>query len=203
MTVHSHWLFKASQIINDGGVVALPYERLFGLAANALNPEAVARVAAIKSRTLGAPDRRPISVVISSLDQVQKVTSSFSPLAQRLAERHWPGLLTMICEAKEGLAAELVSDVGLIGVRYPGDCPALELARASGCVLTATSANRAGAVDALSDDDVHGLEGIDLIVPGTVAGPPGSTVVDVTGEHLRIVRLGAVALDNVDDSGED
>ena len=192
--MNDQWLSEACAIIADGGVVALPYERLYGLAADALNPQAVARVAAVKDRALGRPDRRPIAVILPNVESLERVAAEVTPLANTLAAEYWPGLLTMVIPARAGLPGELVSERGLIGVRLPGPCPAALLAQRSGCILTATSANLSGAPDALSDEDVRGLPGIDLIVPGQVAGPPGSTVVDVSFDEPKVLRQGAVYL---------
>ena len=192
--MNHQWINEACAIIASGGVVALPYERLYGLAADALNPQAVARVAAIKNRSLGRPDRRPIAVILPNVESLEHVAAEVTSLAGELAHRHWPGLLTMVIPARVDLPPELVSEQGLIGVRLSGPCPAATLAQRSGRILTATSANLSGAPDALSDADVRGLPGIDLIVPGEVAGPPGSTVVDVSGDSPRVLRQGAVYL---------
>ncbi|MCP4605786.1 MAG: L-threonylcarbamoyladenylate synthase [Proteobacteria bacterium] len=181
--------------IKKGCVVALPYERLFGLAANAFDPEAVARVAAIKGRPADVSGSHPISVIAPDIDAVRRVTAEFSPLAHRLAEQYWPGLLTIVVKAAAGLPPPLVGRDGLIGVRIPGSCPAAELAGRSGLVLTATSANPAGCKDAISHEDVAGLNGVDLIVEGRVAGPPGSTVVDASGKYPNVIRSGFITLD--------
>jgi L-threonylcarbamoyladenylate synthase len=182
-------LAEAVRAVRGGEVVALPFERLFGLAADALDGEAVERAAAIKKRD-GAS--RPIAVIVPRLESLPLVASDFPATARELAERFWPGPLTLLLPAAEGLPAPLVSSRGRIGVRLPGECPAAELARASGLVLTATSANPSGGPDARSDSDLAALEGVDLLVPGLVPGPPGSTVIDAAGPHPVVIRPGIV-----------
>lgn len=181
--------------VRNGGIVALPYERLFGLAANALDPKAVERVAAIKGRGLSGGGFQPISVIAADIDAARGVAGDFTPLAGLLAEKYWPGPLTILVRGKPGLPAELLGPTGLIGIRVPGPCPAAELAARSGKVLTATSANRHGGADALCHDDVQGLEGVDMIIAGSVAGPPGSTVVDASGNRPVVLRAGIVVLE--------
>lgn len=177
--------------------MALPYERLFGLAANALDADAVARVATIKDRRDRASGPRPIAVVLPCREAIARVASRVSSLANRLADEHWPGPLTVIVEARGALPRPLVSERGLIGVRLAGLCPAAELAARLGFPITATSANRAGAREALSHLDIEDLEGVDLLVEGVVAGPPGSTVVDATGDTPVVLRQGVVPLKEI------
>ena len=97
------WLARAVEVVQAGNVVALAYERLFGLAANALDPHAVARVAAIKGRPANDTGERPISVIVPHMAALSQVTDDLSPLAQRLAEMYWPGPLTVIVKAAANL----------------------------------------------------------------------------------------------------
>jgi L-threonylcarbamoyladenylate synthase len=187
----SGWLKEAVRTILAGGVVALPFERLFGLAARAVDADAVARSAVIKGRGVG----QPIAVIVQDAGGVLEIAASFPPLAVALAERHWPGPLTLLVPARSDLPAALVGPNGLVGVRVPGPSPALDLVRRVGFALTATSANLSGAKDALSDLDLLDLEGIDLLVPGAVPGPPGSTIVDASGDVPVIVRQGILKID--------
>lgn len=189
------WLERAASAVIAGGVVALPYERLFGLAANALDEDAVARVANIKRRPDRASGSKPIAVILPARAALALVAAGFSPAAVRLADRHWPGLLTLLVPAVVSLPRPLVSTAGLVGVRLPGPCPAALLAERTGLVLTATSANRSGGADALSHEHVIDLEGIDFVVQGTVAGEPGSTVVDPNGPSPIVIRQGLVRID--------
>lgn len=186
------WLDRAVETVRSGQIVAIAFERLFGLAADALDPVAVAQVAAIKGRPKGAPGPQPIAVILPEKDAVFEVASDFPSLARRLADAHWPGLLTLLVSARPGLPAPLVSQKGLIGVRLPGPCPAAVLAHRSNLVLTATSANPPGGADARSHEMLADLRGVACVVKGQVPGPPGSTVVDASGDQPVIIRPGAV-----------
>lgn len=189
-----NWLELAVHTIHNGGVVALAYERLFGLAADALNPDAVARSAAIKGRPTNAKGLKPIQVILPNESAIHQVAASVPPAATHLSQIHWPGPVTLLVPAHTHLPLPLLGGSDLIGVRVPGPSPALELARASGKILTATSANRKGGPDPLTSDDLIDLEGVDLIIEGTVPGPPGSTIVDASGDIPKILRQGIVTL---------
>lgn len=184
------WLDEAAREILAGGVVALPFERLFGLAARATDPDAARRTAFAKGRSGAAA----ISVIVPDLAAAAEVAAALPPLAAGLAARHWPGPLTLLVPARADLPPALVGPSGLVGLRVPGPSPALELVRRVGFALTATSANRSGAADATCHDELLDIEGIDLVVPGRVPGPPGSTIVDASGAEPIIVRHGILAL---------
>ncbi len=194
---HPSWLDEALSVIHAGGVVALPFERLFGLAANALSETAVAKVAAIKSRDERSSGVRPISVILPEMNAVSSVTSAFPEAARGLARRYWPGSLTLVVPAAGHLPRPLVSVQGLIGVRLPGPSPAARLAALAGVPLTATSANRAGETDPLSHEGLAALSGVDYVVEGVVPGPPGSTVVDASVHPVRVLRQGIIQLEEV------
>ena len=189
------WLEIAKDAIFNKQIVALAYERLFGLAADATSPEAVAKVAAIKERDPESEGPRPIAVILPNASAVEMVAESISPEAERLADRFWPGPLTLIVCARPSLPRPLVSPTGGIGVRAAGPSPAAMLAAACGLPLTATSANRAGETDSLRHTDMAGIDGIDIIVEGAVDGPPGSTVVDVMGRTPRVLRQGVIDIE--------
>jgi L-threonylcarbamoyladenylate synthase len=167
---------------------------LFGLAADALNEEAVARSAAIKDRPTHEMGAKPISVILPSLAHIGRVSTGLSARAQKLAERYWPGPLTLLVPAREGLPWPLIGPGGLIGVRVPGPSPALELARQTQKVLTATSANRKGETEPLVSEELLRLTGVDMVLEGQVPGPPGSTIVMASGSDLRVLRQGILTL---------
>jgi len=175
--------------LRAGGVVACATETLFGLLADARSELAVARVIALKRR--GA---EPIALIAPDLASVEALAVELRPEARALAARHWPGALTLVVRARPGLPAGLLRD-GTVGVRVPGDSAALTLVRAFGDVLTATSCNLSGQPPARTDAEARAYfsEGVD-IVPGVAAGGVPSTLVDVTGPALRVLRQGAVMI---------
>jgi L-threonylcarbamoyladenylate synthase len=179
-------------LLRRGGVVACATETLFGLLADALNEQAVARVSAIKRRR---PDD-PVAVLVPSLQAAEELVAEFSGPARQLAGRYWPGPLTLVMRARVDLPAALTRH-GKIGIRVPGDSPALDLVRAFGGALTATSANRTSEPAAVTAEQVRASLGgeVDAVVPGAAPGGPPSTVLDVTRQPPLVLRAGAVSFD--------
>lgn len=176
-------------VLARGGVVACATETLMGLLADALDPRAVARVVRLKGRAEDAP----MAVLLPDPDAWQRMAREVPPVGRRWAQAHWPGPLTMVTWAREGLPAPLVRD-GKVGARVPGPSPAQDLVRAYGRPLTATSANRSGEQPAGDDVEARALFGdaLDATVPGRPPGGTASTVVDITCEPPRVLRRGAI-----------
>lgn len=177
-------------LLREGGVVACPTETLQGLLADARSPAAVAAVVRLKRR---GPE--PIALILPSLEAVEQVAESCSERALELAREHWPGPLTLLVRARPELPRELVQD-GKVGVRVPGPSPALDLVRAFGGALTATSANLSGQPAARTAAEVsayfpNGLAG--QVMEDAPGGLP-STVVDATEAGVRVIRVGAIRL---------
>lgn len=175
--------------LRNGQVLVCPTETQYGLLADALDEEVVRRLCVIKGR----PDKAPIAVLLPRISDLSQVAVNVSPLAMTLAKAHWPGALTLVLQARAGLPSALVAD-GKIGVRVPGPSSALELVRAFGGPLTATSANLSGQPPVQGADGAREVFGDE--VAGIVAGPLGSgiasTVLDASGPQLRVLRAGAV-----------
>lgn len=178
------------EILRRGGVVACPTETLQGLLANALDPAAVQRVVQVKQR---GPE--PIALIIPSLEALDLVAVEVSSASRVLAAKHWPGPLTLLVRAHPTLAPELVRD-GKVGVRIPGPSPALDLVRAFGAPLTATSCNPSGQPPARTEAEARGyfVNVIDDFVPGDAPGGAPSTVVDASVDPPRVIRAGAIAI---------
>jgi L-threonylcarbamoyladenylate synthase len=178
-------------ILRRGGVVACPTETLIGLLADATSVAAVEKVVAAKRRGAG----EPIAVIAPDLAGASSVLAELPEAARQLAAAHWPGPLTIVARARQGLPPALVRD-GKIGVRVPGPSPALDLCRAFGGALTATSANLSGEAPARTSDEARAALGdaVDAYVPGSAPGGPPSTVIDVTETPFRLVRAGAIRI---------
>ena len=124
-------------VLRNGGVVACPTETWVGLLADALNQDAVQRVADIKGRASNAP----IALLLPNRESLSAVAEPLSPAGRALVDDYWPGPLTIVGVAKPGLSPLLLQD-GNVGARVPGPSAAAELTLAFGGPLTATSANR-------------------------------------------------------------
>jgi L-threonylcarbamoyladenylate synthase len=180
------------KVLERGGVVACATETLMGLLADARRPEAVDRVVQLKGRAAHVP----MAVLLPHANAWETVARDVPDIGRRWAALHWPGPLTMVTWAREGLPAPLVRE-GKVGARVPGPSPALHLVRAFDGPLTATSANPSGAQPAVDDAQVRAMfgDGLDAVVPGAAPDAPASTVVDLTSVPPRVLRAGAVIPD--------
>jgi L-threonylcarbamoyladenylate synthase len=185
-------VFEAAvRVIDAGRVVALPTDTLYGLAADPFRPDAVERVFHVKGR---AADRA-LLLIAADRAQVVRYVGPLHALADRLANAFWPGPLTLLVPAPPTLADAVSGGTGLIGVRVPAHAVARGLCRACDRPLTATSANVSGQPAPADASDVERQLGdaIDLLLDaGPAPGGEASTIVDVTGSSVRLVRSGAV-----------
>lgn len=179
---------RAACVIQKGGVVAFPTESCYGLAADALDPNAVAKVVAIKGRK----ESKNISVLIADLKMLGKVVSYWSKEAQLLMDKYWPGPLTLVLQARSELSTPLVNSDGGIGVRISSDNVALQLVSLVGRPITATSANLSGKKSAVIAKEAR-LDGVDLVLDGGRRDGELSTVLEIIG-NPRVLRQGAIKL---------
>jgi L-threonylcarbamoyladenylate synthase len=186
---------RAAQVLREGGIVAYPTETFYGLGALASSRAALARLVAAKLR----PEGKPLPLLAADRGMLCGVVASLDPAAAALADRFWPGPLTLVLPAVEGLPPEIAAD-GTVGVRVPGSPAARELSRLAGGPITSTSANPAGlpAPSRPSDLDPGLLRRIDAVLDGgeTPGGLP-STVVAVERGAVRLLRAGAVPWEEV------
>ena len=187
---------EAAKWILSGGVVALPTDTLYGLAADPFSPAAVARVFQVKGRAA----ERALPLIAADTQQVTTQLGPLSASAARLAERFWPGPLTLLVAAPRELAREVTGGTGRVGVRVPANDVARAICRAAGRPLTATSANLSGEPATADPDRVERTLGdrIDLLIDtGPARGGAASTIVDVTGAEPALVRAGVIAWDDI------
>jgi len=187
---------EAARWIRNGGIVAIPTDTLYGLACDPFRADAVARVFAVKGR--GA--ERALPLIAADVAQVAAHLGTLTPIGARLAERFWPGPLTLILDAPASVAREVTGDRGTVGVRVPADDVARAIAAACERPITATSANISGGPSTADPDEVERTLGdrIDVLIDtGRTRGGPPSTIVDVTSDEPRLVRAGAIAWDEI------
>jgi L-threonylcarbamoyladenylate synthase len=181
----------AAQVIGRGGLVALPTDTLYGLAVNPFDALAVARVFQAKGR---AP-AQALPLIAADQVQVGRTLGVLTPKAAALADRFWPGPLTLLVPAPTALAPAVAAGTGRVGVRVPAHAVARALCLACGSPLTATSANMSGEPGS-NDPEVVSRElgnDIDLLLDaGLTPGGQPSTIVDVTGPAPVLVRAGAI-----------
>ena len=182
----------AAECLREGGVVGMPTETVYGLAANALNDEAVRAVFAAKGR----PADNPLIVHVNCLQMMLPLVSGGMPeTARRLAEVFWPGPLTMIMKKSSVVAPSVSPFLETVSIRMPSHPVALALIEQCGLPLAAPSANRSGRPSPTRA--AHVLEDMDGMIPLILDGGAceyglESTVIDVTCEPVRILRPGAV-----------
>lgn len=189
-------LTQAAAIIAAGGIVAMPTDTLYGLAADPFSIAAIERVFAVKARSA----ERAMPLVAASLDQVVSQLGRLPEAAERLAARYWPGPLTLLVPRPRSIPADVAGGRDEIGVRVPAHAVPRGLCHASGRLLTATSANLSGSPPSNDPDEVErGLPAtVDLLLDaGRTPGGAPSTIVDVTGREVRLVRPGAIPWDDV------
>ena len=186
--------------LRAGGVVAVPTETVYGLAADASNPAAVARIFALKGRPIG----HPLIVHIADADQLDVWSSDPSNIARQLATNGWPGPLTLIVPRSERVHDAITGGRTTVGLRVPAHPMTLDLLRSRGLAIAAPSANRFGAVSPTTAqhvlDDLGGL--LDPVTDAIVDGGPctvglESTIIDTTVDPPQLLRAGAITADDV------
>ena len=189
----------AGQILKQGGLVAFPTETVYGLGADALNPQASRRIYEAKGR----PSDNPLIVHISNMEDLGKITAKVPAQAMELAAKFWPGPLTMIFEKSPLVPFETTGGLRTVAVRMPSHPVALALIQAGGGFVAAPSANTSGRPSPTTAEHVaQDMMGrIPMILDG---GPVGigieSTIVDVSGDMPMILRPGFITKEMVQDA---
>ncbi|QGG96089.1 L-threonylcarbamoyladenylate synthase [Actinomarinicola tropica] len=183
----------AASILRSGGLVGLPTETVYGLAALVSLPEAVARV----FRAKGRPTDHPLIVHVAGVDDLDRFARDVPPAARVLAARHWPGPLTILLRRSDAVADVVTGGRDTVALRAPAHPLAHALLAELGDGVVAPSANRFGRVSPTSAADVVAELGdaVDLVLDG---GPCTvgieSTIVDLSGGVPRLLRAGQVTL---------
>lgn len=192
-----HAIRQASQLLEQGSLVAFPTDTVYGLAAAAGNSAAIEKLFLVKGRE----SNKAIAVLIGDFNALEQVASTINRVAWRLAERFWPGSLTLVVPRHASLPG-ILSPQPTIGVRMPDHPLALSLLKRTG-PLAVTSANRSGQADAITAQQVLAQLGgqIPVIIDGgqTPGGKP-STVVDCTLPEPAILRQGPVSFQELQDA---
>jgi L-threonylcarbamoyladenylate synthase len=180
---------RALAVLQAGGLVALPTDTVYGLAALVNNAPAIARIYQAKERS----ENKAIAVLVGEMDQLELVAGAINDTARKLAAAFWPGALTLVLPSRPGLPENL-SPLPTIGVRMPDHAFARRLLIAAGPLAT-TSANLSGGPNPRNASEVLAqLDGrIELVLDGGDApGGVPSTVVDCTTQDIKVLRQGAI-----------
>ena len=189
-------LEKAFAALDKDGVVIFPTDTLYGLGADVFSLPALQRIFAIKGRR----SELALPVLVAGLDQVDAVALPMNAQAQQLAERFWPGPLTLVMRRSLDLPDLVTGGADTVAVRMPAHRIPLALARRLGRPITGTSANLSGSPDLLDLDSIESQLG-NLVDYITRSGPApegtGSTVIDITSDEPRLLREGAISLEEI------
>jgi L-threonylcarbamoyladenylate synthase len=182
---------QAAQLLGQGRVVALPTETVYGLAANALEPQAVAHIFEIKGR----PTHNPIIVHVASLEMARQCVAIWPPLAEKMAKAFWPGPLTLVLP-KTAIIPDIVTAQGpTVGIRWPSHPVMQAVIQACGFPLAAPSANTSNRISPTTAQ--HVWEDLGDKVPLILDGGPcqigiESTVLDLSQSPPRLLRPGMI-----------
>ena len=187
----NRYLEEAGKVLKEGGIVAFPTDTVYGLGAVYTDERAVRKIFEAKGRDEG----KPLSILVSGPDQVGLLTDEVSEEARILMEKFWPGALTLIFPKNDTVPDVVAAGGNTVGIRMPADETAVSIIRTAGMPLAAPSANTSGKRSAACAEEViEDLDGrIDMVIDG---GPCriglSSTVLDLTGGEIRILREGTV-----------
>lgn len=187
---------QAGALLRAGEVVGIPTETVYGLAADARNPQAVARIFEAKGR----PQDNPLIVHIADIETIREIATEFPPEAQALAKAYWPGPLTIILPKQDNIPMVTSGGLNTVGIRFPAHPLAQAIIRAAGVPLAAPSANTSGRPSTTTAQ--HVMEDLNGKIAAVVDGGPcsvgvESTVVSLCGERPRLLRPGGISLEQL------
>ena len=187
---------KAAELLTCGGLIAFPTETVYGLGADALNPDAVAAVYDAKGR----PSDNPMIVHIAAPEDMRMLTDDVTPDMRLLMDAFWPGPLTIVVNKRKVVPYRTTGGLDTVAVRMPDNETALELISTAGCPVAAPSANLSGKPSPTRAEDV--IRDMDGRIHGIIAGEPcrvgiESTVLDMTGDVPTILRPGMITAEQI------
>ncbi len=188
---------KAAEILKNGGIVAIPTETVYGLASNTFNVNAIKKIFEAKGR----PADNPLIVHIANLNDIHKVASEFNEKAQKLANKFWPGPLTMILPKNKDVPSIVTAGMNSVAVRFPSNEVAREIINLSGDPLVAPSANISGSPSPTKFK--HVVDDLENKVDALVDGGEckyglESTVISLLGTVPKLLRPGAITPEEIE-----
>lgn len=187
----------AVEVLRQGKILVYPTETFYGLGVDIRNSQALEALYSLKGRDAS----KPVSVLLSSLKDLDQVVASLSPLAEKILKKYLPGPLTVVLPAHPGLDSRIHAGSGWVGVRLSSHPLAQDLMKSFGSPITTTSANPSGASSGQEKvqiqeyfgqhPDVYFLEG------GPLSPSRGSTVIRIEGDRLQLLRQGDIAFEEI------
>ena len=190
MSLRPHMFDRAEKVIAEGGLVIVPTETFYAVAANPFQDQAVRRIFHAKARV----ESKPLPLIAAAREVVERLISEDDRQIRALMEHFWPGSLTILLRI-QGFSPPITGPGGKVGVRVPPWCAARILAARAGGWITATSANLSGGLDAddVSKIDPAVIESADLVMNlGPTPGGKPSTVIEPMDHGFRVVREGPI-----------
>ena len=190
-------LSEAVDAVKSGGVIAFPTDTFYALGVDAMNELAIRKAFEIKRR----PATTPMPVLISEISQAERFTSGLDAASRALAERFWPGPLTIVVDANDEVPNVLMGGFGTVGLRMPDHDLARQLISEAKCGITGTSANISGEPPSkywrVVDESI-GIELDALVIGECGAETAASTVVQIVDDSVRILREGPISADEIE-----
>lgn len=183
-------------MLNAGGLAIVPTDTVYGVAASLDRSAAVDQIYPAKGR----PESKPIPVLVDDSNSARRLIRETNCVAERLMETFWPGALTIVFHARPGLPAACLGNGSTVGIRMPDHDALRALMSMCGGGLAVTSANRSGEPETSSIAEALDALGtaVDIVLDGgTLTGGRPSTVIDVSGKEPKILRHGALEVDEV------
>lgn len=184
-------IHTAMETLEKGGIVAYPTETFYGLGVRFDSEEAIKRLYTIKHR----PEMKPMPLIIGDRKLLSLLVTGINNRSSFLMDRFWPGPLTLLLPAKKNLSEFITAGTKKVAVRIPGESFALQLAKSANRPITSTSANPSGMPPAQNARTVlrYFQNKINLVIDGGPApGRLPSTLIEVTGDEIKILREGAI-----------
>jgi L-threonylcarbamoyladenylate synthase len=190
--VSARSVLEAAELVRRGGIIIYPTDTVYGLGCDPFNETAVKRLFQVKGR-----GSKPVPVLCASRAKAEELVA-LAPRARQLASANWPGALTIVAPLRKPVPPQLTQGSGNLGVRVPSDSACLELINGCGGWLTGTSANISGHPSARTSEEAMRQLGdlVDMVLDGGVREGSESTVVQVVGNTVTILRTGPVGVGN-------
>lgn len=187
---------KAAEILKNGGLVAIPTETVYGLAASAFDEKAVANIFKAKGR----PNDNPLIVHIAEIDELHSIAKNITPIAKKCMDAFWPGPFTAVLPKKDVIPSSVSGGLDTVAVRLPSNAVARAIIRASGLPLAAPSANRSGSPSPSTAE--HVIDDLDGRIDAVVISEKcevgvESTVVTFATEPPRLLRPGGITVEQL------
>lgn len=197
MTLITKDINQAIIALNQGKVIAIPTETVYGLAANIYDENAINAIYKIKKR----PNNNPLIVHIKSIDQLHEVAREIPPIAEKLARHFWPGPLTLILKKQKRISDTISSGKDTVAVRVPNHSVTLNLLQNLNFPLAAPSANPYGSISPTNSDHVHKYfeNKIDIILEGgNCMSGIESTIIGFDDNEIVLYRHGSITIEDIE-----